>query len=43
MEPNVKKTSFNIGYVLLAVLAWMLLRGRARAGERYAGLRILRR
>jgi hypothetical protein len=32
-----------LGYVLLAVLAWMLLRGRARAGERYAGLRILRR
>jgi hypothetical protein len=32
-----------LGYVLLAVLVWMLLRTRARAGEKYAGLRILRR
>jgi len=32
-----------LGYVLVALLAWMLVRGRSRAGERYAGLRILRR
>ncbi len=32
-----------LGYVLLALLGWLALRGRARAGERYAGLRILRR
>ena len=32
-----------LGYVLLGVLAWFLLRARARAGEKYAGLRILRR
>jgi hypothetical protein len=32
-----------LGYVLVAVLAWLWLRGRARAGERYAGLRILGR
>lgn len=32
-----------LGYVLLALLAWLLARGRARAGEKYAGLRILRR
>ncbi len=32
-----------LGYVLVALLGWLLLRGRARAGERYAGLRILRR
>jgi hypothetical protein len=32
-----------LGYVLLAALAWMLLRTRAKAGEKYAGLRILRR
>jgi hypothetical protein len=32
-----------LGYVLLGLLAWMALRGRARAGERYAGLRILGR
>ena len=32
-----------LGYVLVAALAWMLLRRRARAGEKYAGLRILRR
>ena len=32
-----------LGYVLLAGLAWMLLRTRSRAAEKYAGLRILRR
>ena len=32
-----------LGYVALAVLAWFLLRRRRRAGERYAGLRILGR
>jgi hypothetical protein len=32
-----------LGYVLVALLAWLLLSSRARAGERYAGLRILRR
>ncbi|HUH81848.1 MAG TPA: DUF4126 family protein [Solirubrobacteraceae bacterium] len=32
-----------LGYVLVAVLAWMLVRTRARATEKYAGLRILRR
>ncbi len=32
-----------LGYVLLALLAWFLLRSRARAGEKYAGLRILGR
>jgi Domain of unknown function (DUF4126) len=32
-----------LGYVLLAGLAWMLLRTRSRATEKYAGLRILRR
>lgn len=32
-----------LGYVLVGLLAWLLLRGRARAGEKYAGLRILRR
>jgi hypothetical protein len=32
-----------LGYVLLAALAWLLLRGRARAGEKYAGLRVLHR
>jgi hypothetical protein len=32
-----------LGYVLLALLAWLLMSGRARAGDRYAGLRILRR
>lgn len=32
-----------LGYVLLGLLAWLLLRGRTRAGEKYAGLRILRR
>ena len=32
-----------LGYVALALLAWMALGARARAGEKYAGLRILRR
>ena len=32
-----------LGYLALAVLVWFLLRRRARAGEKYAGLRILRR
>jgi hypothetical protein len=32
-----------LGYVALAVLVWFLVRRRARAGEKYAGLRILRR
>jgi|SRR5271165_1704743 len=32
-----------LGYVVIAVLAWFVLRRRARAGEKYAGLRILRR
>jgi hypothetical protein len=32
-----------LGYVALAALAWFLLRRRARAEEKYAGLRILRR
>jgi hypothetical protein len=32
-----------LGYVALVLFAWLLLRGRARAGERYAGLRILGR
>jgi hypothetical protein len=32
-----------LGYVLLALLAWLLMSGRARAGDKYAGLRILRR
>lgn len=32
-----------LGYVVVALLAWVLVRGRARAGERYAGLRILGR
>ncbi len=32
-----------LGYVALAALAWFLWRRRARAGEKYAGLRILRR
>jgi hypothetical protein len=31
-----------LGYVGLAALVWLLLRVRARAGERYAGLRIMR-
>ena len=32
-----------LGYVLIALLAWFAWRGRARADEKYAGLRILRR
>ncbi len=32
-----------LGYVLLALLVWFAWRGRARADEKYAGLRILRR
>jgi hypothetical protein len=32
-----------LGYLVLAALLWFLLRRRARAGEKYAGLRILRR
>lgn len=32
-----------LGYVALALLAWFVWRGRARADEKYAGLRILRR
>jgi len=32
-----------LGYVALVVLVWFLARRRARAGEKYAGLRILRR
>jgi Domain of unknown function (DUF4126) len=32
-----------LGYVALALLAWFWARRRRRAGERYAGLRILRR
>ncbi len=32
-----------LGYLAPVVLLWFLLRRRARAGEKYAGLRILRR
>jgi hypothetical protein len=32
-----------LGYVAIALLAWFAWRGRARGGEKYAGLRILRR
>ena len=32
-----------LGYVLLAMLVWFLVRTRRRAGEKYAGLRILGR
>lgn len=32
-----------LGYVGVALFAWLLLRARARAGAKYAGLRILRR
>jgi hypothetical protein len=32
-----------LGYVALALLAWLAVRGRARGEEKYAGLRILRR
>jgi hypothetical protein len=32
-----------LGYVVVVLLIWFLARRRARAGEKYAGLRILRR
>jgi hypothetical protein len=32
-----------LGYVLIALLAWFASRRRARAAEKYAGLRVLRR
>jgi hypothetical protein len=32
-----------LGYFAVGLFAWLLLRARARAGEKYAGLRILRR
>jgi hypothetical protein len=32
-----------LGYVIVGLFAWLLLRARARAGAKYAGLRILRR
>ncbi|HLM85273.1 MAG TPA: DUF4126 family protein [Solirubrobacteraceae bacterium] len=32
-----------LGYVAVALLAWLAWRGRARGQEKYAGLRILRR
>jgi Domain of unknown function (DUF4126) len=32
-----------LGYVAVGLFAWLLLRARARAGAKYAGLRILRR
>jgi hypothetical protein len=32
-----------LGYVAIALIAWFVWRQRARAGEKYAGLRILRR
>lgn len=32
-----------LGYVAVALLAWFIWRGRGRADEKYAGLRILRR
>jgi uncharacterized membrane protein len=32
-----------LGYVAIALLGWFTWRGRARAGQKYAGLRILRR
>jgi len=32
-----------LGYLAPALLLWLLLRGRTRAGEKYAGLRVLRR
>jgi hypothetical protein len=32
-----------LGYAVIALLAWFAWRGRARADEKYAGLRILRR
>ncbi len=33
MESNVKKTSFNIGYVLLAVVGWVVVTFAARLAE----------
>jgi hypothetical protein len=32
-----------LGYIAVALLAWFIWRGRGRADEKYAGLRILRR
>lgn len=32
-----------LGYIFVAALAWFVLRRRARAAEKYAGLRVLRR
>jgi Domain of unknown function (DUF4126) len=32
-----------LGYVALAALLWLLVQGRARGEEKYAGLRVLRR
>jgi hypothetical protein len=32
-----------LGYLALALFAWLLLRSRARSGRKYEGLRILRR
>jgi hypothetical protein len=32
-----------LGYIAVGLFAWLLLRSRARSGERYAGLRILGR
>jgi hypothetical protein len=32
-----------LGYVVIGLFAWLLLRARARTGAKYAGLRILRR
>jgi hypothetical protein len=32
-----------LGYVVVGLFAWLLVRARARAGAKYAGLRILRR
>ncbi|TMK24146.1 MAG: DUF4126 family protein [Actinobacteria bacterium] len=32
-----------LGYVVVALFGWLMLRARARAGAKYAGLRILRR
>lgn len=34
---------YPLGYVLVAALGWLLARTRRRAGEKYAGLRILGR
>jgi hypothetical protein len=34
---------YPLGYVGAALLVWLLVRVRSRAGERYAGLRIMRR